>query len=266
MPSLLEACKKYFGSENLYDVLSIEKSATDEDIKKAYRRLSLKVHPDRVGDDEKEEATEKFKTLSKIHATLSDKDRRTIYDQTGNVDDDDGPGMDRDWTEYWRVVFKKITDEDIRNYEAKYRGGDEEFSDLKSAYVKAEGDLDFIIDLVPFSHPDDIPRFQKTLLPLIESGELPSFDCFLNEPEKKKAARKRKYEKEAKLVEIMQKREQRRSSRRAAKSDADADDVEASALNAIMKRKKEREENADAFFKHLEEKYANPKKGKKNKK
>lgn len=92
-------------------------------VKKAYHKLSLKVHPDRVKEDEKLEATEKFKVLGSIHAILSDKDKRAIYDETKSVDDEDFNVIrDRDWTIYWRTLFKKITEEDIRAYEKEYVG------------------------------------------------------------------------------------------------------------------------------------------------
>ena len=52
-------------------------------MKKAYYKQSLKVHPDRVGEDEKENATEKFQTLGKVYSVLSDKEKRKIYDETG---------------------------------------------------------------------------------------------------------------------------------------------------------------------------------------
>ncbi|KAF6198840.1 hypothetical protein GE061_006863 [Apolygus lucorum] len=258
MPGFLEACKKYFGSENLYEVLSIEKTATTEDIKKAYRKLSLVVHPDRVGDDEKEEATEKFKILSKIHATLSDKDKRSAYDDTGCVDDDDS--LNNDWTEYWRLLFKKITDDDIRNYEAKYKGGDEEKTDLLKAYQKFDGDIDMILDHVPFSHPEDIPRFQEILRPMIDSKEIPYHKRFLNDNPKKQAARKRKYDLEAKHVKKIEKENERKQ-----QQETEEMDVEASALNAIMLRKKEREAEFNGFLANLEAKYARPKRSSKSK-
>ena len=53
-------------------------------VKKAYYKQSLRVHPDRVTDDEKENATEKFQTLGKVYSILSDKEKRKIYDETGH--------------------------------------------------------------------------------------------------------------------------------------------------------------------------------------
>lgn len=54
-------------------------------VKKAYYKLSLKVHPDKVSDDEKEIATEKFQLLSRLYQILSDTKRRKVYDKTGQV-------------------------------------------------------------------------------------------------------------------------------------------------------------------------------------
>lgn len=85
--------------------------------------MSLKVHPDRVDEGEKLEATEKFKVLGGIHAILSNTNKRALYDESGIVDDDDCEIIiDRDWTTYWRMLFKKITDDDIRAYEKEYQG------------------------------------------------------------------------------------------------------------------------------------------------
>ena len=52
-------------------------------MKKAYRKLSIKVHPDKAAPSEQESATKKFQTLSQIYAILSDHDKRAIYDESG---------------------------------------------------------------------------------------------------------------------------------------------------------------------------------------
>jgi len=52
-------------------------------VRKAYYKLSLKVHPDRVSADELTQATRKFQALGKIYEILSDDDRRAIYDEDG---------------------------------------------------------------------------------------------------------------------------------------------------------------------------------------
>lgn len=69
-----------------YEVLCISKDATDNEIKKAYRKLAIKYHPDRQSsksDKEKKEAEENFKEATEAYEVLSDKDKRARYDQFG---------------------------------------------------------------------------------------------------------------------------------------------------------------------------------------
>ena len=67
-----------------YEVLGLSKTATSDEIKKAYRNLALKYHPDRVSADKKKEAEEKFKEISEAYAVLSDAQKRALYDQYGH--------------------------------------------------------------------------------------------------------------------------------------------------------------------------------------
>jgi len=52
-------------------------------VKKAYRQLALRYHPDRTDIDQKEEAKTKFQIIGKVYAILSDDEKRKIYDDTG---------------------------------------------------------------------------------------------------------------------------------------------------------------------------------------
>lgn len=66
-----------------YEVLGVEKSASDEDIKKAFRKLARQYHPDLHPDDKEAEA--KFKEINEAYEVLSDKDKRAKYDQFGHA-------------------------------------------------------------------------------------------------------------------------------------------------------------------------------------
>ncbi|KAI9677481.1 MAG: hypothetical protein M1817_006435 [Caeruleum heppii] len=65
----------------LYDALSVKSDASQEDIKKAYRKAALKHHPDKNKD--KPDAAEKFKEVSQAYEILSDPEKRKVYDQYG---------------------------------------------------------------------------------------------------------------------------------------------------------------------------------------
>jgi len=69
--------------ENYYEILGIEKDATTSDIKKAYRKLAMKWHPDKNQGEHKEKAEEMFKKISEAYQTLSDDEKRKQYDTFG---------------------------------------------------------------------------------------------------------------------------------------------------------------------------------------
>ena len=84
-----------------YEILGVSKSVNVDEIKKAYRTLALKFHPDRVPQEQKKTAEEKFKEISEAYAVLSDPQKREVYDQYGHA------GVDQKYA-----------------YEDKFRGAD----------------------------------------------------------------------------------------------------------------------------------------------
>jgi DnaJ-class molecular chaperone len=67
-----------------YEVLGIAKSASDEEIKKAYRKLASKYHPDKLTEAEKADGEIKFKEAKEAYETLSDPEKKAMYDQHGH--------------------------------------------------------------------------------------------------------------------------------------------------------------------------------------
>ncbi|OQA91989.1 MAG: Chaperone protein DnaJ [Elusimicrobia bacterium ADurb.Bin231] len=104
-----------------YEILNVSKTATTEEIKKAYRNLALQHHPDRVQADKKKEAEEKFKEISEAYAVLSDQNKRKLYDQYGHA------GIDGRYTS--EDIFRGA---DFSGVEDIFRGGNVEdiFGDI----------------------------------------------------------------------------------------------------------------------------------------
>ena len=73
----------YMSQRDYYEVLGVSKNASDDEIKKAYRKLAIKYHPDKNPGDKEAEA--KFKEINEAHDVLSDKQKRARYDQFGHA-------------------------------------------------------------------------------------------------------------------------------------------------------------------------------------
>lgn len=150
--------------------------------------MSLQIHPDRVADSEKEEATEKFKVLTKINAVLTDSDKKALYDQQGIIDDDSE--AETNWLKLWREFFKPITTTDIENFHQSYigmalvvfishgkianysvhlfvfvfnSGSETEERDIRKAYEGGKGCINYMMNSVPFMSVEDEPRIMEVV-------------------------------------------------------------------------------------------------------
>lgn len=235
---LLDDCQELFSTKSLYEVLGVDKDAKDADIKKAYRKLSLRFHPDRHVDspqDVQQKNTRTFQTLSKVHFILSDKDKRNLYDNSGIIAGEDCLEGEANWEEYWRALFPKITVKDIESFMDKYIGSKDEKDDVRAAYLKYEGNMDKISETVIAFDED---RTRALIEDLIETEGLERFEQFADEPQSRRDRRRAKSEKEAKLAAKEQK-----------KMDKNNDDL----VKAIQSRQKG---NFDAMIASLEAKYS----------
>lgn len=73
--------KRYLQIKDFYELLGVSKTATDDEIKKSYRKLALKFHPDKC---KLAGAQDVFKKIAQAYDCLSNADKRAFYDRTGN--------------------------------------------------------------------------------------------------------------------------------------------------------------------------------------
>ncbi len=72
-------------AKDYYEILGVDKNASENEIKKQYRKLALKYHPDKAPESKKKEYEEKFKEISQAYQVLSNKEKRAQYDRYGQT-------------------------------------------------------------------------------------------------------------------------------------------------------------------------------------
>ena len=193
MVKLLECLNTLFGTVSLYEVLGLEKNASAREIRKAYYKASLQVHPDRVSEEEdKVTATKKFQSISQVYCILSNVEKRALYDECGEIDEESGIlEENRDWDSYWRMLFKKVTIADIEKFKGEYRFSDAEKHDVITAYVQCEGNMDLMLEKIPCSTVQDDIRFKQIVDEKIKNGEVVQFEAFERENAKSRSKRRK---------------------------------------------------------------------------
>ncbi|KAL1512019.1 hypothetical protein AB1Y20_005294 [Prymnesium parvum] len=222
---------------DLYQILGVTRDADAGTLKRAYLKLARECHPDKNAGDEG--ATEKFQRVGRAYATLSDEEKRKIYDATGIVDD-----VASGDSEYWRRAFEKVTFDKLDEMKQIYQGSEEEEADLRSAYLEAKGDMGKILARMPHCSVEDEPRFHSKLEAFIRSGALPEQRAFsTSTTDAKKRARKRNASAEAAEAEAL-----------AAELGVGAK-VPQDLQGMLAIRQRERQSGLDAMIASLEEKH-----------
>ena len=148
---------------SLYAVLGVDASANIDAIKRGYRRAALKYHPDH---NHSSDANDEFGYLAHAHEVLSDPATRTLYDETGAHDSSSSASAPSDSVssaDYWRSVFPQVSADEIEAFREKYVGSDEELDDIKAAYHRHEGNIQHVLDSIPFAEADSVPRLCQLL-------------------------------------------------------------------------------------------------------
>jgi molecular chaperone DnaJ len=106
-----------------YDILGVDRNVSDDDLKKAYRKLARQHHPDlHAGDQQKKSAEEKFKEINEAYETLSDQERRKRYDMFGHAGaQQGGPGFEG--FDFGRGGFGDVFNDIFEDFFGQARGG-----------------------------------------------------------------------------------------------------------------------------------------------
>jgi DnaJ family protein C protein 9 len=220
--------------------------------------MSLKTHPDRCPADEKERATQDFQAIGRAYLILSTPKLRNIYDNTGRIVDDEelpyatqegGDSEEINWSTWFRDLFERVSFETLDQVKQSYQGSEEEKQDLLKFYELYQGDMDAILSCVIFSTLEDEPRFRKMLKSAVNDGLIPDYPALSDEPEKKIANRRKKYQKEAKEAS-----EYKKALQQARRGDSKG------LVSAIAIRQKDRQEE---LLNKIMSKYVKPSKGNK---
>ncbi|KAK1282937.1 Chaperone protein dnaJ 6 [Acorus calamus] len=239
------------GEKSLYEILGVGRTASQQEIKKAYYKLALRLHPDKNPGDE--EAKENFQLLQRVISILGDEKKRALYDQTGCVDDAELAGdAVRNMQEFFRAMYKKdvlvyikmiifqnvsqISVADIEEFEVSYRGSVTEKKDLKDLYTKYKGNMNRLFCTMLCSDPKlDSHRFKDYIDEAIAEGELKSSKA---------------YEKWAK--EVLKIKPPTEPLRRRKKSNKQA---ETDIVAVISERQSQRKDRFDSMFSSMISKY-----------
>jgi curved DNA-binding protein CbpA len=222
MDPTLALIRSAFGpTTTLYEALQSSENACQADLKRAYRKLALKYHPDKQAlsfsnsnDSLRiKDTTTKFQAVSAAYEVLMDAKRRSVYDATGRVvedDDDDlnntdvhndtssyggnyrrsnrgdkhktATGMSDDqqqrrWDDFFHSVFNDIITAESRYGDAdSYRSSRQEKEDVLKYYITCKGDLQMVLKCVVHGTERDVNRWRKDIItPAVERGDIEDY-------------------------------------------------------------------------------------------
>ncbi|KAJ1664972.1 hypothetical protein IW140_002771 [Coemansia sp. RSA 1813] len=264
---------------DLYAVLEVQKTADDDELRKAYRRRALRTHPDKwahldPSSPEAQAKTQEFQQVGFAYTILKDPKRRKMYDTTGSINDlvvEEG----KDWDAYFRELWSGVVDATtIEQFALKYKRSDEEKADLLAAYTRHDGDLDLIFADVMLADVElDEERFVGILEDAIKAKTIKRTKIFTKSKKlsKKRAAQARGEAAEADalreelgLDDKLRKAKNAERKRKRKRGGDDDDDSDAEGIKALIRQNTNN--RMSAIIANIEEKYVSQQNSKKKKK
>lgn len=251
---------------NPYFVLDLELEATQDEIKKAYRKAALRHHPDKAAPEDKQAAHEKFQEVAFAFAILSDERRRARFDNTGSTAESlDLEDDDFDWGTFFRQQFKDVvTSQRIDEFGQQYRGSEEERQAVLQYYSKHHGDMIKVYEEVMMSDmAEDEERFRGIINAATKNGEVEEYDKYTKESRasiKKRVDKAKKRKEEFDEEAALEKAEELKGGKKKKGRKGIGADNTGDLAALIQQRQQGRAEN---FFDKLEEKYAPKQKARK---
>lgn len=141
-----------------YQILETSKSSTPIEIKKSYKRLCLKFHPDKLQQNSNSVLdTDHFPKIQFAYSILSDPAKRNRYNSTGSLGYGDELSDDDvfDWKSYFESMNEKITIEMIEEDKLKYQNSLEEKNDILENFVYYDGDFLKLFEVIPHLEFDE---------------------------------------------------------------------------------------------------------------
>lgn len=195
---------------SLYDVLGVQKTATAAQIKLAYRKLALQLHPDKnrgKTQDAQDNAKREFQALQQSYEVLADEERRKLYDRFGVVDaaaDASSRHSSSAFDEHLFAEFaaslrarvRQFTQSDIGDYLRNFKDSAEERADLKKLFEK--GRVLHLFEEVVGAEPADVWRYVRIFGELAAEADADgqSASTFPKEVEKKLLAKAKRQERQ----------------------------------------------------------------------
>ncbi|KAH3668349.1 hypothetical protein OGAPHI_002103 [Ogataea philodendri] len=183
-----------------YKELGCEQNDAPPAIKKAYYKLCLKYHPDKLSEKDQVKYKTKFEKIQFSYQVLGDQKRRERYDRTGNLDESVPDDDDFDWYSFFQEMRNsdvKVTSELIQKDKESYQESHEEYEDVLETMIYYQGDFLKLFETIPHLEFGDSEeaRMYKLVNQMVEAGDLQDYKRWQKYvknrvSEKKKLARK----------------------------------------------------------------------------